>query len=77
MLQVVLEGLEPGVQAAVDRHNREALALFVDYVRCYVEGLEGSGTGTGPAQEALPLSGVRLPAGPQAAAGGAGCSGTV
>lgn len=83
--QVVLEALPPGVQAAAERHNCEALRLFVEYVRCYVEGLaageeEGGSDGTpgapggggAAASEALPLSGVRLPAAPAGACSTAG-----
>lgn len=55
--------MPPAVADAVERHNREALALFVDYMRSYVAGLEGGGGGE---DDQLPLSGVRLPAGPEA-----------
>ncbi|KAL4440400.1 hypothetical protein ABPG75_003401 [Micractinium tetrahymenae] len=62
--KVVLEPLPPAVQAAISRHNSEALALFVGYVRSYVAGLDGQ------AEEALPVSCVRLPAAPAAPAPG-------
>jgi hypothetical protein len=66
---VLLEPLPPAVQAAMDRHNSEALRLFVDYVRCYVRSLppQLQAAQGAHAAVALPLSGVRLPAGPAAA----------
>ena len=60
-MQVVLEQLPPEVQAAMDEHNRDAMRVFVNYVRCYVAGLPEQ------AQEVLPLSGVRVPASPAGA----------
>ena len=66
---MLLEPLPPAVQAAMDRHNSEALRLFVDYVRCYVRSLppQLQAAQGAHAAVALPLSGVRLPAGPAAA----------
>lgn len=54
----------------MDRHNRQALELFVDYVRCYVAGLGAEARE--PRQVALPLSGIRLPVAPAEGASAAG-----
>ncbi|MBN8527260.1 MAG: PocR ligand-binding domain-containing protein [Planctomycetes bacterium] len=52
------------VQRALDRHNQQALRVFADYVRCYVEGLQLEGGGQAASGDGLPLSGLELPAGP-------------
>ena len=61
---MVLEPLPGRVQRALDRHNAQALRVFADYVRCYVEGLqlEGGGEQAAACGAELPLSG--LSAGP-------------
>ncbi|GAB4814095.1 hypothetical protein N2152v2_001141 [Parachlorella kessleri] len=62
--KVVLEPLPARVQRALDRHNQQALRVFADYVRCYVEGLQLEGGGQAASGDGLPLSGLELPAGP-------------
>ncbi len=60
--QVVLERLSPAAQAALDRHNSGALSQLVAYVERYVAGLGPDGGAAARAAEALPLSGLQLPA---------------
>lgn len=57
----MLEPLGPAARAALDRHNREALRQLVAYVERYVAGLGLDGGAAARADEALPLSGVRVP----------------
>lgn len=57
----MLEPLSPAARAALDRHNREALSQLVAYVERFVAGLGTDGGAAARADEALPLSGVRVP----------------